>query len=518
MYRVIVVDDEPVIRRGLRETIEWDSLGLEVAGEAADGVEALRLIKSIRPEILITDIRMPEMDGIALIREVKKLDFDVKITILSGYSDYDYLKAAIRLGVDNYLLKPIDNDELISNLKNAVSEIEREAAIDQHIRQGSELLRTNTLRRLVAGNISAEELRDKADFLNLSIGAESFLCAVCSLSRQIPADRREQLSRELMRDVTGSLPEGRLLAFIDADGNLALLVGCDGSPDDRMSLQRALELVVAKAAGERKLALMIGVGRPVDSVGDVPRSYQSAEESLEYGAFLKNSGVIWYDGVPEASLPIDAFDRIDFEKVKNCIRRGDQEGLKTYLDGELDAMRMEAVPSVNQVHNLLMHIAVRMTDCFREIYGSMNAFREPMDFDYAQLFTLRRFSEMRQWLYKLCDELFSRNGAVLGRGSSLVGLAVAYVADHYREGVTLKQVAADCHINTSYLGQIFKKETGSAFTDYVNALRIQEAQRLLANPTLKVYEIAERVGFTDYHYFLKIFKKVTGITPTDLRN
>ena len=136
MYRVIIVDDEPVIRRGLRETVEWDSLGLEVAGEAADGIEALKLIRDIRPEILITDIRMPDMDGIQLIRAVKALDFDVKITILSGYSDYNYLKAAIQLGVDNYLLKPIDNDELISNLKNAVSEIEKEAVIDLQISPG----------------------------------------------------------------------------------------------------------------------------------------------------------------------------------------------------------------------------------------------------------------------------------------------------------------------------------------------------------------------------------------------
>ena len=116
MYRVIIVDDEPVIRRGLRETIEWDALGLEVAGEAADGKEALKLIREIQPEILITDIRMPEMDGIELIREVKKMDLNIKITILSGYSDYDYLKAAIRLGVDNYLLKPIDEEELAAAL------------------------------------------------------------------------------------------------------------------------------------------------------------------------------------------------------------------------------------------------------------------------------------------------------------------------------------------------------------------------------------------------------------------
>ena len=194
------------------------------------------------------------------------------------------------------------------------------------------------------------------------------------------------------------------------------------------------------------------------------------------------------------------------------------EGLKDYLDQELTAVTAEAAPSVNQVRNLLMHIAVRTTDCFREIYGGMNAFREPRDFDYAQLFTLRRFSDMRAWLFRLCDELFSRNESVLGRSASVVGFAIAYINQHYREGVTLKQVAAECHINTSYLGQVFHKETGSAFTDYVNALRIAEARRLLNNPTLKVYEVAEQVGFTDYHYFLKIFKKVTGITPSDLRS
>ncbi|MBR0367188.1 MAG: response regulator transcription factor [Clostridia bacterium] len=513
MYRVIIVDDEPMIRRGLRETIEWDSLGLEVAGEAADGVEALRLVRAIRPEILITDIRMPGMDGLELIQEVRKLNYEVKITILSGYSDYSYLKAAIRLGVDNYLLKPIDNDELISNLKNAVGEIEREAVIDLQIRQGSELLRSNTLRRLVNGNISAEELREKAEFLKLSLYAESYVCAVCSLSRQLPTDRREALFKALTEDAGE-----KLMPFIDADGSLALLAACDGSPDDRIQLQRTLELVVSRAAREGEPTLMIGVGQPVERLEDIPRAYQSAKESLEYGAFLKNSGVIWYDGVPEATLPVHAYDRIDMEKLKGFIRRGDPNGLKDYLDQELTAVTAEAAPSVNQVRNLLMHIAVRMTDCFRELYGGMNAFREPRDFDYAQLFTLRRFSDMRAWLFKLCDELFARNESVLGKSASVVGYALAYINQHYREGVTLKQVAAECHINTSYLGQVFHKETGSAFTDYVNALRIKEARRLLNNPTLKVYEVAEQVGFTDYHYFLKIFKKVTGITPSDLRN
>ena len=514
MYRVIIVDDEPVIRRGLRETIEWDALGLEVAGEAADGAEALKLIREIRPEILITDIRMPEMDGIELIREVKKLELNIKITILSGYSDYDYLKAAIRLGVDNYLLKPIDNDELISNLKNAVSEIEKEAAISLQIRQGTVLLRSNTLRRLVTGNISPEELKEKAEFLHIPLDAERYLCAVCSMNRQIPAGIREPF----FRDVIAEKSSGRQMAFMDGDGNLALLLIYDEVPEDRQGTQQELEELAEKAVREREIPLMIGAGKLAEKIGQIRDSYESAKEALEYGAFLKNGGVIWSDEVPESSRTEQVSDSVDYELMKEYIRKGEQAALKAYLEEMLNAAAAEAGASHRRIRNLMMHIAVRMTDCFRTIYGSMNTFREPEGFDFARLFALRSYSDMRDWLFQLCDGLFAANRTLLGRSTSIVGMAVDYITEHFREGVTLRQVAADCHVNTSYLGQIFRKETGSAFTDYVNTLRIQEAGRLLADPTLKVYEIAQQVGFTDYHYFLKIFKKVTGRSPTDLRN
>ena len=514
MYRVIIVDDEPVIRRGLRETIEWDSLGLEVAGEAADGAEALRLIRETEPEILITDIRMPEMDGIRLIQEVKKLDLKIKITILSGYSDYDYLKAAIRLGVDNYLLKPIDNDELISNLRNTVNEIEKEAAINLQISQGTALLRSNTLRRLVTGNISEDELKEKAEFLRIPLDAGRCLCAVCSVGRQVPGSRREQF----FRDVVTEKSHGKQMAFPDGDGNLALLLILDEQEDERAAARTILEPLAEKELRENGVPLVIGVGQTVSGTAGIRHSYENAKKALEYGSFLKNGGAVWYDDVPETAQEDRITDRIDYEQMKEYIRRGEQEKLKAYLGDSLYEMTAEAGTSHHRIRNLVMHIAVRMTDCFRTIYGSMNAFREPADFDYAGLFALHSFTDIRDWLFRLCDELFAANSALLGRSTSVVGMAVNYITEHFREGVTLRRVAGDLHVNTSYLGQIFRKETGSAFTDYVNALRIQEARKQLANPTKKVYEIAEEVGFTDYHYFLKIFKKVTGKSPTDMRN
>jgi len=398
-----------------------------------------------------------------------------------------------------------------------VSEIEKEAIVDQRNRQGSELLRTNTLRRLVTGNISPEELREKADFLDIPFTAEACLCAVIAVSAQTSMPQRESPGRNEIEALARTIPGTSTIAFNDSEGNLVLLMALDSALYDREGIQKALEGIVAQAR-RSQCPLTIGIGHPVNRLDEAHLSYEGACKCLEYGMFMQGSGVIWFDSVPETPSQGRMLGKLDFGKLEELIRRGDLAPTQAYLDEALSAVIKENPLTPNQAQNLLMHIAVRMTDCFHEIYGNMNTYREPTEFDFGGLFRLRHFSDMRQWLHALCERLFSENAAVLGRSSSLVGLAVAYIARHYREGVTLKQVAADCRINTSYLGQIFRKEMGCAFTDYVNGLRIREAQRLLTNPTLKVYEVAEQVGFTDYHYFLKIFKKVTGATPRDMRN
>jgi two-component system response regulator YesN len=366
----------------------------------------------------------------------------------------------------------------------------------------------------VTGNISPEELREKADFLDMPFAAEACLCAVVAVSPQASGSLREQLSENEIEDMARAVPGARTIAFYDSEGNLVLLMALDSALGDRRGIQAALEGIVAS----HESALTIGVGQPVKRLEEAHVSYEGACKCLEYGMFKQGSGVIWFDGVPEIPSPGLTLERVDFDKLEGLIRRGDLAATQDYLDEALSTVVKDNPLTPKQAHNLLMHIAVRMTDCFHRIYGSMNTYREPTEFDFAGLFRLRHYSDMRLWLHALCERLFSDNAAVLGKSSSLVGLAVDYIARHYREGVTLKQVAADCCINTSYLGQIFRKEMGCAFTDYVNGLRIREAQRLLTNPTLKVYEVAEQVGYTDYHYFLKIFKKVTGTTPRDMRN
>lgn len=518
MYRVVIADDEPMIRKGLRETIEWDNLGLEVSGEAANGRQALELVRSTCPHILITDIKMPEMDGIDLIREVKTLERGMKIIILSGFSDYAYLKEAIRLGVESYLLKPIDNDELVSNLADAVDRIEKEAAEETHFYQGSELLKTNTLNRLVSHGIRVEEFLEKADFLKMDVRADRFLCAVCDTQQQMPADFKPDdiLAVTAIRNICADLAGGDAFTFVDTTNRVTMLFLLRDSSADTSAIKGALESMVRNVRQALGIKLWVGVGCVAKELEDVWQSYDTAKSSLDFGVFMVNGGVVWHRDVTGEKENCELGCTVDWEKAKACIRKGDKEGIDALIDAFFDEMSGGRPMSIHQARNIVMQLMVKIMSLFRSIYEGL---QKPLPaFDYTELLSLRQLQEMKSWVFRFCEELFAAHSAVIGSGHATVGFALAYILEHYTEGINLKQVATQCNINPSYLGQLFKKETGRSFTDYVNELRINKAQDLLANASYKVYEIAAQVGFTDYHYFLKIFKKLTGVTPTVIKN
>ena len=399
MYRVLLVDDEPIICKGLRDTIEWDSLGLEISGEAHNGADALKLVQSSQPHIMITDIRMPVMDGIQLIKAIRALNLNIRIIILSGFSDYAFLKEAIRLGVDSYLLKPIDNDELISNLNDLVLNIEKEILRTTQLHQGMEILRSNTLNRLITNSIGRSEFEEKAAFLDISLTAEYYLCAVCMAENrdsEIYGDSESQAALSIQK-MSNALLQRAGITFFDAKGRVVLILY--GSQEDTLLAMAAgvLESIGKQAQRHNGKPLATSIGPIVNAIADVWKSYAAAAE------------------------------RFDSEK--------------------------------------------KAAEC----------------------------------------ELLE------GKWNSAVERTLTYTAAHNHEALSLKQVASVCEINTSYLGQIFKKATGDSFTNYVNRYRIEKAKQLLANSGLKVYEVAEKVGFTDYHYFLKIYKKVTGNLPTETR-
>jgi len=520
MYRVVIADDESIIRKGLRELVEWDALGLEVSGEAANGVEALEFVKSFKPHILITDIKMPEMDGISLIKAIKELGSDIKIIIISAHSDYAFLKKAIKLGVESYLLKPIDNDELTSNLADLVDSIEKEILQSTQRRQGVELLRTNTLNRLITNRISMEEFKEKAMFLGIDLEAEQYICAACSTegpaSKKFGSDKETALYaiHNICAEITGDTAT----PFIGPNDRIVFLFRGGKQENLRDTVDDALSNMEKQILKYLGIALTFGAGMAVGCVEDVWKSYDLAIKCLEYSMFLGNSAVIWYDRIERPdSQPNYKLD-VNYELLGNLIRLGKKEEFFSYLDGVFESMTSVSLISADYVRNFMVRLVIRTFDVFKELPINQTVTAEIADLKYAELLSFGKINDFRQWFSRICGKMFDEAGRFQKTGASVVRNAISYIESHYTERLTLKQLADAFYINTSYLGQIFKRETGESFTNYINKYRIQKAKELLCTPGFKVYEVADKVGFTDYHYFLKIFKKIAGVNPTDIKN
>ncbi len=516
MYRVLIVDDEPMIRKGLRETVEWDNLGLEIAGEAGDGISALEIIESNLPHILITDIKMPKMDGIELIRTIKELGLSMKIMILSGYSDFEYMKDAIKLGVDSYLLKPIDNDELAMNLSDAVQGIERTRLLHTRQIQGFELLRLNLLNRLVTKNIRMKEFEDKASFLGLSLEAKQYLCAACSVDFSGGEFfDNEQLALFAVNNICVELTRDSDVVFIDAKGRIVILFLDDTVSEMYKTAEAVLNKLTSYVPEYLGVSALIGVGTHVSALEDVWTSYGSAVRSLDYSAFIVNNGVIWHKDIVLDS-DTTAVVNVDYDLVKELLTNGEKEEFCAYMDGIFHELQGHVV-TVDYVRNFVIRLIIEIAGIFRSAEAPVD-FSAAANYDYTLLMKMRGVNDFKDYFYLLLEKLFDKTASLQKQSRGVVDLVVSRIEKSYYKNLTLNQMAADFHINTSYLGQVFKKEKGVSFTNYINGFRIKKAQELLTDHGLKVYEIAEKVGFTDYQYFLKIYKKFTGANPSDLRN
>lgn len=520
MYRVVIADDEALIRKGLRELVEWDALGLEVSGEAANGIEALKFVKLFKPHVLITDVKMPEMDGIALVKEIKKLGSDIKIIIISAHSDYTFLNKAIKLGVDSYLLKPIDNDELTSNLADMVNNIEKEIFQSTQQRQGVELLKSNILNRFVTNSISLEEFKEKSSFLGIALEAEQYICAVGSMDASVSNKFGDdgQTALYAIHNICSEIIDADGISFIGSNGRIVLIF-CGGNYKDlRDTVKDVLMNTEEKILKNLGISLTLGAGITVSRAEDIWKSYDLAVKCLEYSMLIENSGVIWHDRIEHLDTQSGYQIDVNYDLLENFIRSGKTDEFFSYVDRIFEAMSSESAIPADYIRGFVVRLAIRIIDVFKELSVNQSGFIAVADLKYAELLSIRKINDFYQWFDLLCRKMFDEAGNLQKTGSNVVRSVVSYIENHYAERLTLKQIAGAFYINTSYLGQIFKRETGESFTDYVNKYRIRKATELLSDPSYKIYEVAEKVGFTDYHYFLKIFKKITGVNPTEIKN
>lgn len=533
MLKVIVADDEEKICQLIVKLVDWTALGMEVAAVASNGIEAMEKILSLKPDVVITDIRMPGYDGLELIKRVKEEGLGTEFVIISGYRHFEYAQNAIRFGVSDYLLKPIKKTELtdaLSRIGERYRERNEQLSFEEKVRLGLKndrgRQRTNFFSSILysSENIAAGRSLEE---LNAQFGYEfrpgSFRIATLKFDN-IRSGSREIL--EFLAEKTASLTE-QLLGeycfeqemFVESSFVYLLL---NYSEDEGKNVRRQLkslldELKVLESIME-DMDVTIGAGRWVDTPDKLRLSLKSSRWMVEQRLVAGTGRVI----EEQEQTTSDLADSDVFYNFNNMITKTLEsldntqvmqmiDDLKEQLLNHESITGHELLQMSKEVCNLyLFHMRSRKILIDNES-GFMEAYNAGAE-DCATVDALFDF------LKKTIGESFKK--AAEGKrmeDNRPIRLAKTYMKEHYMEQVTLEDVSALAGFSPTYFSALFKKETGSAFLEYLQSVRMDEAKRLLRETTLSIMLVCEKVGYSDVKYFTKSFIKHTGLKPGEYR-
>ena len=530
--RVLIVDDEAKVCNLVCKLIDWEGLGLELAGIMHDGAEALAFIKEQQPDIVITDIRMPGCNGMDMISQIRQLNLNTHFIIISGYRQFEYATHAIRCGVEDYLLKPLKQKDIDKVLRKIVQEnTEREANLAEKatlmesvgLERGR--LRERFVNDLLDGLIKPEELLPESLALRYGFsmdGGSYLLVVVQNLSLRLPD---EQTGRTLMNNKIKTIVESELLsAFSETVTTVQhnrIACAVRGSGELPGGLHKLLRRIGAGIQGLgdifESLRFIVTASLPVERVQDLPQCVEQIRKTLAQRILLPLNATVQYAPAFEPAFAVG--DLISF-KTRNDLRLAisglDEDQLVAVIRGVQAALTGEPRATgwdIQAAYFELIRLFLASTlDCGMKAPAGLE---KEMEQRYeaansvADLFnrlTERLVNAMMDWqVGKSAEE------------SRPIRIARKFIHQHYAEPLTLQMLSDHVSLNATYFSSAFKRETGQTFLDYVTRVRVDAAKELLADTDMGISDIAERVGYQDIKYFYKRFRKFAGLGPKEYR-
>ena len=534
--KVFLVEDEMVIRRGIKNSIDWEKEGYIFCGEASDGELAYPMIIKEKPDILITDIRMPFMDGLELCKLVKKELPNIKILILSGYDEFDYAKEAIRLGVTEYLLKPISSGKLLEALNGVSESIRREKEDKDLVRKYMEEMRENTehekqkfFEQMIAGNLSmadALETGEKYE-MNLSARMYNLLLFRFTLGEE---NRKSGVLLGEAEYAIEKLTERLEYVFEFQRGveGWAFLLMADN--EEQMServkeLSKDLEEIMKNYS---TIAYFGGIGQPVARLRELEESFREAERALAARFTMELNQIISVEDIRMAQN-VDTLDDIEItsfgeiEKTRTMLEKflnnGAEDEIDEFVDVYINELSEENLKSVLMRQYIIMDAyIVMMSFCekFEGIEGEMQAQSEELK---NSMKTIQTLEEIKNYIRMLLKKIIGVRDTISGRRySDIIEIAKDQIRKTYMsDEISLNTIAAEVGMSPSYFSSIFSKEMGKTFVEYLTEIRMDRAKELLMCSSMKTSEIGYEVGYKDPHYFSYIFKKTQNCTPKEFR-
>lgn len=534
--KVFLVEDEMVIRRGIKNSIDWEKEGYIFCGEASDGELAYPMIIKEKPDILITDIRMPFMDGLELCKLVKKELPNIKILILSGYDEFDYAKEAIRLGVTEYLLKPIYSGKLLEALNGVSESIRREKEDKDLVRKYMEEMRENTehekqkfFEQMIAGNLSMADALEtgKKYEMNLSAGMYNLLLFRFTLGKE------NRKSGELLGEAEYAIEKlterlEYVFEFQRGVEGWAFLLMADN--EEQMServkeLSKDLEEIMKNYS---TIAYFGGIGQPVARLRELEESFREAERALAARFTMELNRIISVEDIRMAQN-VDTLDDIEItsfgeiEKTRTMLEKflnnGAEDEIDEFVDVYINELPEENLKSVLMRQYIIMDAYIVMMSFCEKIEGIEGEMQAQSEELKNSMKTIQTLEEIKNYIRMLLKKIIGVRDTISGRRySDIIEIAKDQIRKTYMsDEISLNTIAAEVGMSPSYFSSIFSKEMGKTFVEYLTEIRMDRAKELLMCSSMKTSEIGYEVGYKDPHYFSYIFKKTQNCTPKEFR-
>lgn len=534
--KVFLVEDEMVIRRGIKNSIDWEKEGYIFCGEASDGELAYPMIIKEKPDILITDIRMPFMDGLELCKLVKKELPNIKILILSGYDEFDYAKEAIRLGVTEYLLKPISSGKLLEALNGVSESIRREKEDKDLVRKYMEEMRENTehekqkfFEQMIAGNLSMADALEtgKKYEMNLSAGMYNLLLFRFTLGEE------NRKSGELLGEAEYAIEKlterlEYVFEFQRGVEGWAFLLMADN--EEQMServkeLSKDLEEIMKNYS---TIAYFGGIGQPVARLRELEESFREAERALAARFTMELNRIISVEDIRMAQN-VDTLDDIEItsfgeiEKTRTMLEKflnnGAEDEIDEFVDVYINELPEENLKSVLMRQYIIMDAYIVMMSFCEKIEGIEGEMQAQSEELKNSMKTIQTLEEIKNYIRMLLKKIIGVRDTISGRRySDIIEIAKDQIRKTYMsDEISLNTIAAEVGMSPSYFSSIFSKEMGKTFVGYLTEIRMDRAKELLMCSLMKTSEIGYEVGYKDPHYFSYIFKKTQNCTPKEFR-
>lgn len=538
MYKVILVDDEEEVRNGILKKIDWKEYGFEIAGQAENGKDALDLTEKVIPDVVITDIKMPFMDGIQLSEQIRKKFPSAKIIILTGFDQFEYAQKAIKLDVSEYVLKPVSSKELISVLIKVKNKIDDEIAqrdnvqvLKEHYIKSIPILREKFLASLIQNKLNKNEIQTKARNFGINFEGENYLVsALCiDLNNNYHSEVNcesglidDELLNFAVFNIAEEIVNKYKLGIIFRYNEYIIVISSSKEDNgEKLTSQTIAILEEIKMYVEKylKVAINAGVGDIYNNISDVSISYKNAISALDYRTVIGNNKPICISDVEPVQSNKAVFDELKEQSLVSALKVGTVKEIKAVLDSIFEEF-INTKTTYKDYQIYLLEILTTILKVARALAINTN---DIFDLNYnfvTEMYCFKEIEDVKHWFTGTCikiSEYISKRRQ--DTCNSLINEAKDFIQNKYFESdMNIDKVCKHLHISPNYFSTIFKKETKLTFTNYLTQIRMEAAKELLRTTNLKTFEIADKIGYTEPNYFSYCFKKSFNISPSEFRN